>query len=250
MNPAEFANIARSERDFWWYRGMRRILFRVLDPMAVREARVLEAGCGTGHLSKALAERYGWRMTPLDLGREGLDYARGYGLRELVQGDITALPFPEAVFDGLVSMDVIVHLPRGDEGRALTEFARVLKPGGLLAVRVSALEMLRSRHSQFAHERQRFTMRRLLHASESVGFITERATYLNSLLFPIALFKFRVWEPLTRAKAASGVAPVAPWMDKLLYVPLHIESALAGRGMGFVIGQSILLLARKRTVKA
>jgi ubiquinone/menaquinone biosynthesis C-methylase UbiE len=250
MNPAEFANIARSEREFWWYRGMRRILFRVLDPIAVRGARVLEAGCGTGHLSKVLAERYEWRMTPPDLGREGLDYARGYWLRELVQGDITALPFPEAVFDGLVSMDVIVHLPKGEEGRALGEFARVLKPGGLLAVRVSALEILRSRHSQFAHERQRFTMRRLLRASESVGFVTERATYLNSPLFPIALFKFRVWEPLTRAKAASGVAPVAPWMDKLLYVPLHIESALAGRGMGFVIGQSILLLARKRTAKA
>jgi ubiquinone/menaquinone biosynthesis C-methylase UbiE len=245
MNPAEFANIARSERDFWWYRGMRRILFRLLDPIAVRGARVLEAGCGTGHLSKVLAERYDWRMTPLDLGKEGLDYARGYGLQDLVQGDIAALPFSEFAFDALVSMDVIVHLPRGEEGRALREFARVLKPGGLLAVRVSALELLRSRHSQFAQERQRFTLQRLLRASESVGFHTERATYLNSLLFPVALLKFRVWEPLTRAKAASGVKPVAPWLDKLLYVPLHIEAALAGRGMGFAVGQSILLLARK-----
>ena len=31
MNPAEFANIAQSEGDFWWYRGMREILFRMLD---------------------------------------------------------------------------------------------------------------------------------------------------------------------------------------------------------------------------
>jgi 2-polyprenyl-3-methyl-5-hydroxy-6-metoxy-1,4-benzoquinol methylase len=79
MNPAEFVNIARSEREFWWYRGMRRILFRLLDPIAIRHARVLEAGCGTGHLSKILAERYAWRMTSLDLGREGLDYGREYG---------------------------------------------------------------------------------------------------------------------------------------------------------------------------
>jgi len=32
MNPAEFANIAKSEERFWWYRGMRSILFRMLDP--------------------------------------------------------------------------------------------------------------------------------------------------------------------------------------------------------------------------
>src|SRR5262249_7130705 len=94
MNPAEFANIARSEREFWWYRGMRDILFRLLDPLAPPPgARVLEAGCGTGYLSQLLEQRYGWRMTPLDLGQEALEYARGYGLDRLVQADITALPF-------------------------------------------------------------------------------------------------------------------------------------------------------------
>ncbi len=29
MNPAEFANIANSEEHFWWYRGMREIMFRL-----------------------------------------------------------------------------------------------------------------------------------------------------------------------------------------------------------------------------
>jgi ubiquinone/menaquinone biosynthesis C-methylase UbiE len=245
MNPAEFANIARAERDFWWYRGMRRILFRLLDPVAVRGAHVLEAGCGTGHLSKVLAERYQWRMTALDLASEGLDYARGYGLRELVRGDMTALPFPAAAFDGLISMDVIVHLPRGEEGRAVNEFARVVKPGGFLALRVSALNMLRSRHSIFGHERQRFTLRRLRQAVEAAGFSVHRATYLNSLLLPVALFKFRVWEPLTRAPASSGVETVPGWLDKLLYAPLHLEASMVGRGMSFAVGQSILLLARK-----
>ena len=56
MNPAEFANIAASERDFWWYRGMRDILFRMLDPhLAGRSIRrALEGGCGTGYFSHLL----------------------------------------------------------------------------------------------------------------------------------------------------------------------------------------------------
>jgi ubiquinone/menaquinone biosynthesis C-methylase UbiE len=245
MNPAEFDNIARSERDFWWYRGMRDVLFGLLDPLSQPAAHVLEAGCGTGYLSKLLAARYQWRMTPLDLGREGLEFARGYGLERLVQGDITALPFPAATFDAVVSMDVIVHLPRGEESRALAEFARVLKSGGLLALRVAAMDLLHSRHSEFAQERQRFTRSRLTAAVEAVGLKIDRITYLNALLLPVALFKFRVWEPLTRAPAASGVTPVPQWLDRLLYFPLQVEAAWIGRGGSFPAGQSLVLLARK-----
>jgi ubiquinone/menaquinone biosynthesis C-methylase UbiE len=245
VNPAEFDNIARSERDFWWYRGMREIMFRLLDGLAARGASVLEAGCGTGHFSKVLGDRYGWRMTPLDLGREGLAYARGYELHRLVQGDIAALPFDNAAFDGLLSMDVLVHLPRGGESGALAEFARVLKPGGWLALRVSALDILRSRHSEFAHERQRFTKARLKQRVEAAGFQVERISYANSLLLPLALFKFRVWEPLTGARPASGVTPVAAWLNRLLLLPLRVEAAWIGRGGSFPAGQSLVLLARK-----
>ena len=46
MNPAEFANIARSEREFWWYRGMRRIMFGLLDPVAQAGEQVLEFSAG------------------------------------------------------------------------------------------------------------------------------------------------------------------------------------------------------------
>jgi SAM-dependent methyltransferase len=247
MNPAEFANVARAEQEFWWYRGMREILFRLLDPIAGarRFARILEAGCGTGYLSKNLQERYGWAMFPLDLSPEGLAHARRLGVGRLTQGDIRTLPFRDAAFDALLSLDVIVHLERGREGEALTEFARVLKPGGLLALRVSALDLLRSRHSEFAHERQRFTRARLTAAVERAGFHVERATYMNSLLLLVALFKFRFWEPLTGAASRSGVQPVAKWLDRLLYLPLRLEAGWIGRGGAFPLGQSLVLVARK-----
>jgi ubiquinone/menaquinone biosynthesis C-methylase UbiE len=247
MNPAEFDNIARAERDFWWYRGMRTILFRMLESFPLGPgASVLEAGCGTGYMSKVLGGRYDWRMTPLDLGREGLEYARGYGLSRLTQGDVTALPFKNAVFDGLVSMDVMVHLPSGAESSALAEFARVLRPGGLLALRVSALDSLRSRHSEFVQERQRFTRPRLTRAVEAAGFEIERVTYVNSLLLPVSWFKFRVWEPLRRAPAASGVAAAPAWLDRLLYLALGAEAGWVGRGGSFPLGQSLMVIGKRR----
>ena len=247
MNSAEFANIARAENAFWWYRGMRQIMFGLLDPTARERKfhRVAEIGAGTGHFALALQERYKWPMYPLDLGWEGLAFGRTLGVQRMVQADMCQLPYKNQVFDAVVSMDVVVHLPRGQEDEPMAEFARVLEPGGLLALRVSALDLLRSQHSEFAHERQRFTKSRLLALAERHGFRTLRCTYANSLLMPVALFKFRVVEPLLGAQASSGVQPVAPWLDSLLYAPLAAEAALLAGGVNLPLGQSLILLAEK-----
>lgn len=247
MNPAEFANIAAAERDFWWFRGMRDIIFRVLDPAVAGRSidSVLEAGCGTGYMAQVMARRYGWRVVALDLGWEGLQAGRLRQVPRLVQADISRLPFPRACFDALVTLDVLVHFPRGGEEAALAELARVLRPGGLLALRVSALDILRSRHSQFALERQRFTRSRLLGLVARHGFRPLRCTYANSLLLPVALAKFRLWEPLLGRPPASGVAPVPAWLNRLLGLPLAAEACWLGAGGSFPLGQSLLLLAER-----
>jgi len=247
MNPAEFANIAKSERDFWWYRGMRTILFRMLEPYLEgrRIHRALEAGCGTGYLSYLLQKERGWPIVPVDLSWDGLRYAREMGVEHAAQADVMELPFPDGAFDLVMSVDVLPHLPRGEEHRAAREMARVLARGGLLVARAAALDVLRSRHSAFVFERQRFTRRRLMGLMAGAGVRVLRCTYVNSLLLPVALAKFRLWEPLLRKPAASGARPVAPWLDRILYAPLALEAAWIGAGGGFPAGQSLLLIGEK-----
>ncbi len=247
MNPAEFDNIARAEQHLWWYQGMNEILYRLIRRHSrVKPVRVLEGGCGTGWLALQLQERFGWDVHALDLGSQGLRYAKRMGLQRLIQGDLSALPFASDSFDAVLSMDVIVHFPRGEEWRAVQELVRVLRPGGEIFIRTSALDLLRSRHSMFAHERQRFTRRRLVETFTRAGIEVERCTYANSLLMPIALAKFRVWEPLTNAPPASGVAPVAPWLNAMLYAAVRAEASWLGAGLNFPAGQSLLLVGRKR----
>jgi SAM-dependent methyltransferase len=50
----------------------------------------------------------------------------------LIEGDIRALPFPDAAFDVVVAVTVLCFVP--DAGRAVREMARVLKPGGRLVI--------------------------------------------------------------------------------------------------------------------
>lgn len=250
MNPAEFAHIAESEQKFWWYRGMREILFGLLDPLisARRIANGIDAGCGTGYLAKLVEQRYEFPMTGIDYGYEGLQFGQRLGLKRLAQADVRALPFTSESFGLVLSMDVIVHFERGQEGLAIREMARILSRAGLLVIRVSALDVLHSRHSTFTHERQRFTKRRLIEAVQAQDLKVLRCTYLNSLLLPIALAKFRIWEPLTKQAPASGVAPAPPWLDRTLHLPLAVESRVTKLGVNLPVGQSLLLIAEKQGV--
>jgi SAM-dependent methyltransferase len=247
MNPAEFANIAKCEKDLWWYRGMRAIFFRMLTPYLHGRTicHALEAGCGTGYFSHLLQVEHKLPVAPMDLSWDGLSYARSMGAERLVQGNIMDLPFRANAFDLVLSMDVLPHMRPGEEQIPAREMARVLAPGGLVVIRSAALDILSSRHSQFVLERQRFTRRRLMGLMAGVGIRPLRCTYANSLLMPIALAKFRVWEPLMRQPAASGVENVAPWLDSLLYSALAVEAAWIGAGYNFPAGQSLVFIGEK-----
>jgi hypothetical protein len=114
-------------------------------------------------------------------------------------------------------------------------------------VRAAALDVLRSRHSQFACERQRFTAKRLARAVSEHGIRVLRCTYANTLLFPVALAKFRVWEPLLHRVPQSGVRPVSAWLNGLLELPLNAESRWLSTGLDLPLGQSLILIGEKAT---
>ena len=247
MNPAEFANIRAVEENFWWYRGMRKIFFRLLDPLLAgrRISRVLEAGCGTGYFSYLLQQEHCWPIIPMDISGEGLRHARAMGVERPVQGDVCSLPFADRAFNLVLSLDVLPHLPTGEERRAIREMARVTAPGGLVFIRAAALGILRSRHSEFVFERQRFNARQLAEPMREAGLRLLRCTYANSFLLPIALAKFRLWEPLTRAPLGSGLESVPPWLDRALHASLALEAHLLATGRDLPIGQSLIVIGER-----
>ena len=116
---------------------------------------VLDAGCGTGNYSQAMLGYVG-RIEAVDLNPGMLEVAS----RKLAQardeerisfhsGAIDDLPFEDATFDGVMINQVLHHLPdEPSKGfpahrRVFREFARVLKPGGVLIVNTCSQEQLR-----------------------------------------------------------------------------------------------------------
>jgi SAM-dependent methyltransferase len=92
--------------------------------------RALDAACGTGRHSAWLAERC-HTVIGVDHTPEMLDRARNKGpAAEFVLGQLDALPVPDERFDVVVCSLALTHQP--DLAPVLTEFARVLRPGGHL----------------------------------------------------------------------------------------------------------------------
>jgi demethylmenaquinone methyltransferase/2-methoxy-6-polyprenyl-1,4-benzoquinol methylase len=130
------------------YDVMNRVMTAGLDrrwrKLAVSEVvwpgdRVLDACCGTGDLAVE-AERRGGRVVGLDFSEKMLERARKKsGAIEWVQGDALALPFADGEFDAATVGFGVRNLADLEAG--LRELARVLKPGGKLAV----LEITRPR---------------------------------------------------------------------------------------------------------
>jgi len=110
--------------------------------------RVLDLGCGAGrHAFEAF--RRGGRVVALDYSAAELkDVKAMFGaLNEAeadalppsswggcANGDATRLPFPDGTFDRVIAAEVLEHIPADDT--ALSELARVLRPGGTIAVTV------------------------------------------------------------------------------------------------------------------
>jgi len=130
------------------YDVMNRVMTAGLDrrwrKLAVHEVvwpgdRVLDACCGTGDLAVE-AERRGGRVVGLDFSERMLERARKKsGAIEWVQGDALALPFGDGEFDAATVGFGVRNLADLEGG--LRELARVLRPGGKLAV----LEITRPR---------------------------------------------------------------------------------------------------------
>jgi SAM-dependent methyltransferase len=109
---------------------------------------LLDLGCGAGRHAFEAARR-GAHVVALDFDRGELKDVAGLfaamtdagelaagGTGVAVNGDARRLPFPDGRFDRIIAAEVLEHIE--DDGIAIGELARVLRPGGTMAVTVPA----------------------------------------------------------------------------------------------------------------
>jgi SAM-dependent methyltransferase len=253
----------RAEDHLWWYRSLHNYVIDALQnstaPISVKDGvndgvpssvpnnvpgstPLLDAGCGSGGLLRALA-----RANPPSV-RIGLERfepaatrARAKSNAAIVVGTVNALPFEDRSFGAIIYADVLYHRDV-DPPRALRESLRCLLPGGLLLINVPAFQWLSSYHDQRVHGARRFSRQQLSQLLQDAGFTRIAMHYWNSLLFPIMVA--RRLRPAS-ADTVSDVGALPPALNAILTAIVALERRMIRLGLRFPAGGSILAVARK-----
>jgi SAM-dependent methyltransferase len=247
MEREQYAVMARREKRHWWYAGMRRVALAVLErALAGRTGlRIIDAGCGTGGTTVEL-RRFG-DVVGVDLAWEALEPARGRGLNLLARASIERLPFRSATFDVATSFEVVYHLGVASDTAALAEIRRVLKPDGLLLLRVPAHDWLRGEHDRLVHTRHRYSRGEVQHKLEDAGFTVERLSWANTVLFPPAVAKRLLERSANGHDGRAGEPdlwqPPGP-INAVLESAVAVEALAIPRGVPLPFGLSLLAVAR------
>ena len=119
------------------------------------DPRVLDAGCGTGRMSRYLADR-GCRVSGVDLSPRMVAMARrDHPDLTFTVGSLTDLPYADDRFAGVMLWYSIIHTPPAGQARIFAEAARVLRPDGHLLVGFQSGEGTRdvsAAYRRFGHE--------------------------------------------------------------------------------------------------
>jgi SAM-dependent methyltransferase len=178
---------------------------------------VAEVGCGHGLVQAQFKKVYGVQVDGFELNE--------YALSRSVASDQ-----PRFVYDihdrrnelkekyGLIILfDVIEHLE--DDSSFVESVLFHLKPGGILAVNVPALEFLRSRYDDEQGHFRRYTLGQLEELGRRCGLIRLAGTYWCMPLVPVLLMRKLLlkFKDCEKAVVQSGFVPPSRMANALLY---------------------------------
>lgn len=112
------------------HRAQRGLTLRALElALFPLDSTLLDAGCGNGFSMQVLKEVGYAGVKGVDASPSMVVQAKARGF-DAFEGDLRKLPFPNASFDGIISVSALQWLKVGDVQRVAREFRRVLRAGG------------------------------------------------------------------------------------------------------------------------
>jgi ubiquinone/menaquinone biosynthesis C-methylase UbiE len=215
---------------YWWSNRFYALLARKHGP---KSGRVLEVGCGLGHLMTFLTDRY--EVYGTDINEHALRAAK------LVapQAHIATLSaedmhtFPDGSFQIVICKHIVEHLPHPE--KAIAEMGRVLAPGGLLVLATPNLDSpMRARMGDDWIGYKDPTHISLKAATEWLGLI--EASHMR----PCKVFSDGFWAP-------PYVRFLPLKVQKLIFgAPGGIQAMLGWSVIPLRMGESLIVLAEKR----
>jgi len=244
LEREEYDRLRQVEDRMWWFAALHAnlaMLYRRTMPRHLPTKWLLDAGCGTGGLLARLRECAPEGETVgLDADETACRWAAEKSARPICNGSVNALPFTDAAFATIVSVDVLCHRDV-DERRALAQFHRCLAAGGVLILNLPAYRWLMSRHDAAVYNARRYTRGELARLLRTAGFRLVFASYWNMVLFPLMV----ATRNLLPGSDGSDVKPQPAVTETVCRAATAFERVLLRAGFRLPFGGSVLAVAAK-----
>lgn len=242
MDRLVYERMNAQEAVHWWFAGRRDIIRQTIKRLIAlpEEARILEAGCGTGgnlEMLKSLGDldAFEYDAAAREIAEQKSDLSIPFGA---LPNDI---PNAGKQYDLIALFDVLEHIE--DDEATLESLGARLSDDGRIFVTVPALPWLWSSHDVRHHHFRRYTRRSLRDVADRAGLDVESTFYFNGLLLPVAI-GLRWLKALTKSDTPDDTVPAA-WLNRLLYRVFSAERHLIGR-VPLPVGLSVCAILKAK----
>lgn len=228
--------------DFRWS-NLRKIVKRL-----IVGKKVLDAGCGTGHLTLDLL-RDNYDVTSVDysdelvssakktIGDAQYQYPANIFCCDLVSLQDHNLP----IFDSIVCLDVIEHIEQDDI--VLKNLHDLLKPEGVLILSVPAIGRLYGRRDETVGHFRRYDKKELIAKLEHAGFVLSAVRYWNFIgLVPVLLSEKVFHHPVNETARYSRDS----LFSKIINPVLNGWFLIVENNIPFPLGLTLIAVCRKK----
>jgi len=218
---------------------------------AVPEPVVLDVGCSSGFLIEALRKSLpGAKILGADYIPELLErLAARLTDIPILQFDLRRCPLPDSSLDAVTCLNVLEHID--EDGKALRQIHRILRPGGIAHVEVPAGPKLYDIYDEHLMHHRRYRLKDVKELAAAAGFEILEATHLGVLVYPAFAYVKRRNRALLHLPPEEKKRIIASQIRSTgkslpLDVALKIEAAL-GKWVSFPIGIRCVLVLRRPT---
>lgn len=241
MKDIQYSIIYRTEIEHWWYRVRRELVLKLCRIYAIRTGlKILDIGCGTGALMMELIP-FG-EVEGVDASEIAVTFCRSRGLDRAKVGNITDLPYSEKTFDVVLALDVLEHIR--DDGTAIAEIKRVLKPNGIAIIFSPAFMFLWGMTDEVGEHYRRYTLPELRRKLTAAGFSVLFSSYFNSFLFLPILFVRAIVRALGVSGKSENILGGTGIANRILYRIFAFEASLLPH-ISFPFGVSVMTVCRR-----
>jgi len=244
-NSQSLDQLYEAEENHFWFIARKEFIFQKMKTQIDYSSKIIEIGAGTGNVSRYLQSKGYTNIAVGEMHRNGLKYAKSYGIEECYQFDLLRAPF-EDEFTCICMFDVLEHIE--DDNLALVNIHKILKDSGHVVFTVPAHKWLWNRNDTIAGHKRRYTKKELISKLNDAGFEIENSKYFFMSIVPLLLLRSVLNKDMKGTVTSEEISTeilIQPWINHILLFISRVENKI-NTFLPNLFGGSLLIIARKK----